>query len=193
MNRSLLAAAIVSALALAAPAVSATPIAPGSSISFSGDVTPTGPGSDWITATGVGFSVGIATVDEVVSASTGTFAGLTGSSVAFVPSFMFDPFAPVLSLWSVGGFSFDLLTVTVISRVSFLDQTSINLGGTGIIRSGGDASEGSFFFSAQGGGSPLTFSFSATDIAGAAIPLPGTLALLGFGIAGLGVMRRRSI
>jgi hypothetical protein len=104
----------------------------------------------------------------------------------FSASWVFDPSTPTSSLWSVGGFSFDLLTSTIVMRGS----GTLAVSGTGRISGNGfDTTDGSWSFTTQNPGSLGTFSFSA---AGLAVPDGGSaVALLGLALMGIEVLRRK--
>jgi protein with PEP-CTERM/exosortase system signal len=104
----------------------------------------------------------------------------------FSASWVFDPSTPTSSLWSVGGFTFDLLTSTIVMRGS----GTLAVSGTGRISGNGfDTTDGSWSFTTQNPGSLGTFSFSA---AGLAVPDGGSaVALLGLALMGIEVLRRK--
>jgi hypothetical protein len=94
---------------------------------------------------------------------------------------------PKAGLWSVGGFTFNLLSSTVSQGNGFL-----NVSGTGTISGNGfDGTSGIFNFSTQnpGSGRPPIFSFSA---ASQGVPDGGSaVALLGLALTGMEVLRRK--
>jgi hypothetical protein len=107
----------------------------------------------------------------------------------FSASWVFDPSTPTSSLWSVGGFTFDLLTSTVVMRGGGILAVS----GTGTISGNSfDPTFGTWSFTTQNPGTPNgVFSFSAS---GLAVPDGGaTVALLGLTLVGVEVLRRKLI
>lgn len=109
-----------------------------------------------------------------------------GDSVA-----MSSPWAFVLgipALWSVGGFTFDLISSAIVYQsVDFL-----NVKGTGFITGNGfDQTDATWFFSSQGTGDNADFSFSATTVSAQGVPDGGTTALLlGLGLVGAALASR---
>jgi hypothetical protein len=100
---------------------------------------------------------------------------------------IFTPSTPTPGLWSVGGFSFDLLASTVVTQnANFLIIT-----GTGIVSGNGfdpTAMDWSFTTQSAGGHTRTTFSFSAN---GQTVPDGGTtVMLLGAALGALGMARR---
>jgi VPDSG-CTERM motif len=98
---------------------------------------------------------------------------------------IFSPSTPTPGLWSVGGFTFDLLTSTVVFR----STTFLSISGTGIVSGAGfEPTAMDWVFSSQKSGTN-TFSFSAS---GLAVPDGGSaVALLGLALTGIEVLRRK--
>jgi hypothetical protein len=126
-----------------------------------------------------------------VNGASGSFAGVdmfTVNSISMSP-FTFAPFPAggVTPLWQTASGSsaaFDFLTLTQLEQTG---DNTLDIKGRGTCyRDGFDPTPCSYVFTAnQAAG---TFSFSSSN---AAIPEPGTLALLGLGLVGLGMARRR--
>jgi hypothetical protein len=119
-------------------------------------------------------------------ANTGDFAAIPANvAVTMTSPYVFNPSTATPNLWSVAGFTFDLLSTTII----FQSSNGILLTGSGIISGNGfDPTPGEWSFSQQKG-SGTTLSFSATT---EAIPDGGmTLALLGAGLVGLAAFRAK--
>jgi hypothetical protein len=128
---------------------------------------------------------------HVEGPNTGSFAGLTFPTPVVMASYTFDPSTMTNGLWSVGGFTFNLLSSTVEQRTAEF----LSVSGTGIITgpAGFDPTPGIWAFTSQNaGGQPgMSFSFSANSHAGA-VPDGGmTLALLGAGLMGLAAFRAK--
>ena len=180
-------AALLVISAMLAQAASAAPIIGSGSVSMAGGFTPVGPGTDLSTAKGVHFlPAGPGNVIVTGPGGTGSFVSLTTGTTGSIHDFNFTPFTPVGHFLTIGGFTFNLDSVTVVAQTgSFLD-----LHGTATVSEAGFAdTTASFDFSGQGGGAPATFSWSAT--AASAVAEPMTLGILGIGLAGFGFLRRR--
>ena len=126
---------------------------------------------------------------HVEGPNTGSFAGLVFPTPVVMASYTFDPSTMTNGLWSVGGFTFNLLSSTVEQRTS----TFLSVSGTGIITGppGFDPTPGVWAFTSQNaGGHPgMSFSFSANT---EAVPDGGmTMALLGTGLMGLAAFRAK--
>jgi len=123
---------------------------------------------------------------STVAATTGDFTAIPlGSEATMAHPWTFSPSTPTPSLWSVLGFSFDLTSVTSITRPpGFLNVSAVGtLHGPGF-----DDTEGTFTFTVTGTG--VRFGFAANTVAGA--PDGGSaVALLGLALAGVEVLRRR--
>ena len=124
----------------------------------------------------------------VLGGNTGDFAGFAVGTPVVMASYTFDPSTITNGLWSVNGFTFNLLSSTVVSRSAIF----LSVSGTGIITGPGfDPTAGMWAFTSQNaGGRPHdTFSFSANT---QAVPDGGmTLALLGAGLMGLAAFRAK--
>ena len=143
----------------------------------------------WFTGVvgGIGQNPGFVNVS---GPNTGDFVGLEGSMAAMAHPWTFGVTVggPQPALWSVGGFTFDLLS----STVDFRSARGIIINGTGTVSGNGfDPTPMEWSFSSQnaGGHTHLAFSFSAnaqsTPDGGAAV------ALLGIALTGVEVLRRK--
>lgn len=125
-----------------------------------------------------------------VTSSTGDFAAFTftGEAVAMAAPWIFTPSTATPGLWSVGGFTFDLATSTVVSQSS----TFLNITGTGTLSGNGfTPTAGTWSFtSSSTGGLQTTFGFTA-DTTGSTPDGGMTVALLGIAFVGLEGLRRK--
>src|SRR5437016_13707057 len=123
-----------------------------------------------------------------VTSSTGDFAGIApGTQATMAQPWIFTPSPPTPGLWSVGGFSYDLLSSTVVTQ----NAGTLVITGTGIVSGNGfdpTAMDWSFTTQSAGGHTRTTFSFSAN---GQTVPDGGTtVMLLGAALGALGMARR---
>jgi len=155
------------------------------SLGYGTAVTPVN--SSWVatslaSATGLDFdNADNADVDSV----SGDFAAYVsiGDDVTMT-DFQFNPLSPdpVSPLWSVGGFSFDLESVSI----DFQSSTFLALSGTGVATGNGfDPTPGIWYLSVNPAGG--TFNFSS----GTTVPEPASLAIISLGLLGLGFASRR--
>ena len=123
-----------------------------------------------------------------VTSGTGDFAGIApGTQATMAQPWIFNPSTPTPGLWSVGGFSYDLLTSTIVIQ----NAGTLFITGTGIVSGNGfdpTSMDWSFTTQSAGGRTRTTFSFSAN---GASVPDGGTtVMLLGAALGALGMARR---
>jgi hypothetical protein len=124
----------------------------------------------------------------VTGPNTGDFVGiLPGTLAAMATPWVFGVTVggPQPGLWSVGGFTFDLMSSTVVFR----DATHIVIDGNGTVSGNGfTPTQMTWSFTSQGGRGVI-FSFSAN---GTAVPDGGSaVALLGIALTGIEVLRRK--
>jgi hypothetical protein len=130
--------------------------------------------------------------DVAVMSRDGDFAGFVnvGDSVTMTSPWVFMPSTPTPSLWNVGGFTYDLASSTVVlQNADFLVIT-----GTGTISGNGfDPTPGTWSFTSQEPDANGVFSFSASG-GSTGVPDGGTtVALLGMGLVGVEVLRRKLV
>jgi VPDSG-CTERM motif len=126
---------------------------------------------------------------HVEAGGTGDFAGIPiNTPVTMTAPWVFSPSTPTPALWSVGGFTFNLLSSTVTQR----SATSLAVEGSGIVSGNGfDPTAMTWSFTTQnaGGNTRTIFSFSAN---GNAVPDGGSaVALLGIALVAIEVLRRK--
>ena len=121
-----------------------------------------------------------------VQSASGSFAGLDNQTAIFAFPWVFGSGVPVL--WTVGGFTFDLITSHIVSQIG---DGFLLVAGTGLITgpAGFDPTRGNWLFSVQDDPAAGVFSFSGST---QATPDGGaTVALLGLALAGIEGVRRK--
>jgi hypothetical protein len=105
-------------------------------------------------------------------------------------SWIFNPSTATPGLWSVGGFTFDLLSATVLVQ----NSKTLSIEGTGTVSGNGfdpTAMDWSFTTQSSGGKTRTTFSFSGNGVA-VGVPDGGSaVALLGLALIGIEFLRRK--
>jgi hypothetical protein len=131
-------------------------------------------------------------LDVTVMSEDGDFEGFVADedAVAMAVPYIFIPSTSTPGLWSVGGFTFDLEGSTVVLQ----NADFLIISGTGTLTGNGfDPTEGIWNFTSQSPSADGVFSFSASgDFNG--VPDGGsTVALLGLGLTGVWMIRRKFI
>ncbi len=175
---------LLAAMLLLPFAASAAPI--DGEIIIGGSLLPTCSGGDdpctMDIADGLDFFTDAGDNTAIVAGTSGDFAGLFGAIVT-MSDFVFDPFATVDPLWTVGDFSFALESLNIIGQTA----TTLDLRGTGTITGAGfDDTFGVWTLSADAASPTITFAWSSTTLA----PEPGILVLFGIGLIGVLGARR---
>ncbi|HEX5491531.1 MAG TPA: VPDSG-CTERM sorting domain-containing protein [Candidatus Udaeobacter sp.] len=121
---------------------------------------------------------------------TGDFSGIAlGTQALMATPWTFNPSTFTPGLWSVGGFTFDLLSSVVITQT----PNFLNISGTGTISGNGfDPTTANWAFTVQdAGGIHPFFSFSA-NAATQGVPDGGSaVAMLGIGLGLVELIRRK--
>ncbi len=119
-------------------------------------------------------STTLLTASASVGSSSGTFLTngvVFGNAVAITTPWTFNSGAHA-SLWSVGGFTFDLTSSSIVTQ----NSTFLNVVGSGVINhTGYDATSGTWSFTVPGDDASGTFTFAA---ASHGVPEGGSTALL---------------
>ena len=168
---------ILVALACLAPTLKAAPIT--GSIDFGGVVT-----FDTLSlATATRVSIWNS---SFVLQDFGSFSSVApGTNVTMAAPWIFNPSTATLSLWTVGGFTFNLSSASVVTQ----NANFLNITGLGTVSGNGfDPTPGIWSFSSSNssGSNSSTFGFQATT---QAVPESSTTALMTIGALGLAGLR----
>ena len=117
--------------------------------------------------------------DGEVDFVSGDLAGYIslGDTIAALPTFTYDAFVPSVNIWNLGGFSFDLDSVTSYTQ----NPDNLYLTGMGTVSSAGFTDTTMEW----------TISGNQFTFAAATVPEPSVIALFGLGLLGLGLARRK--
>ena len=129
---------------------------------------------------------------SIVLQSSGNFSSISsGTQAAMASPWTFNPSTATPSLWSVGGFTFNLSSCTIMTQnTNFLDVEGV--GTITSTNSAFDPTPGTWSFTSSdaNGQNQSSFSFQAHS---AAVPEPSSLALFAIGAGGLVSSRKRRV
>ena len=127
----------------------------------------------------------------IVSGTSGDFSSVANNTpVTFVTPYVFNPPTPYASLWTVGGFTFELVS----SSIDLQTNKFLNISGEGFVSGNGfDRTPGTWTFTSNqsNGGTSQEFSFAANSTA---VPTPdggSAVALLGIALTAVGALRAK--
>jgi hypothetical protein len=129
-------------------------------------------------------------VNPAVNGTTGSFTTVANAtSVNFASPWFFTTTSPINTFWTVGGFTFQLLS----SWITYQGGGSVIVNGTGIVSGNGyTATTLGWSFTTQDPAvtsNPSTFTFSASSNS---VPDGGaTVMLLGIALSGVALLRRK--
>ena len=127
-----------------------------------------------------------------VTSATGDIALFVspGDQATMAQPWIFNPSTATAGLWSAGGFTFDLLSSTIVTQ----NASTLVITGSGTVSGNGfdpTAMDWSLTTQSSGGQTRTTFSFSANGVA-VGVPDGGSaIALLGIALIGIEVLRRK--
>lgn len=132
-----------------------------------------------------GFTLTPTTNNVIVNNATGSFSSITIGTVGTMSGVNVTAL-PVTPQWSVSGFSFDLLSASITTVLNSGGVKFLSLSGTGNAKAAG-FSDTAGIWSWTGTATGGTFSFAASTT----VAEPVSLALMGAGLLGAGLLRRR--
>jgi hypothetical protein len=127
----------------------------------------------------------------VVISGDGSFSGVVGNSATFASPWHFNS-GPVASLWSVGGFTFDLTSSHIVFQGG--SPAGVLVDGIGAVMgpAGLDPEAMTWSFSTSDPSAAGIFSFQVADGTTGSVPDGGTTAmLLGLGVLALGMLKKQ--
>lgn len=125
-----------------------------------------------------------------VTSSDGDFGTFTnpGDPVTMASPWIFSPSTPTPALWSVGGFTYDLASATVMLQTADF----LFIEGTGTVSGNGfDPTPGTWSFTSQSPSANGVFSFSGGSGAQGVPEGGSTAALLGIALVGVAIASRK--
>src|SRR2546423_719692 len=127
----------------------------------------------------------------VVSDTTGDFASVPDNTpVTFATPYVFNPPTAYASLWTVGGFTFELTG----STIELQNSRFLNISGVGFVSGNGfDRTPGTWSFTSNqsNGGTSRMFSFAANTTATPTPDSGSTIALLGVAFMSVAAIRAK--
>ena len=148
------------------------------------------------------------TGSPMVESADGSFAGITpGTAANFTSPWFFDS-GSVANLWSVGGFTFDLTSSSIVSQGTTVEGGKavghVTVEGIGAIMGNGESAEAmTWSFSVNDPSAKGIFSFQVADGTVGSTPGGGgetnvpdggtTAMMLGLGVLGLGLIKKQML